>query len=153
MTRTRNGLLLAVILGTILLRVATAAEEHGGLHQTAGGVSVYLGVAPAQTIRGHEPGHPERLMHGGVPKGKHSYHVMVALFDEASGQRIADAKVRARVAEVGLAGQDKALEPMVIAGSASFGNYFTMAAPGPYQIAVSIRRPGAARPVEVQFVH
>lgn len=130
-----------------------AAEEAGGLQKTAGDLTVYLGVMPAQLIQGHEPGHTEKEMHGGVPKGKHRYHVMVAVFEKGSGRRVTDAQVRARVAEVGLAGEDKMLEPMVIAGAMSFGNYFTMAAPRPYDITVTIRRPGTQRPVEVKFVH
>lgn len=144
--------LFALMVGAAFLTQA-AAEEPGGLERTANGLTIYLGVMPAQLLQGHEPGHPEKEMHGGVPRGKHRYHVMVAVFEKESGRRVTDAQVRARVAEVGLAGQDKVLEPMVIAGAMTFGNYFTMAAPRPYDIAISIRRPGTQRPVEVKFVH
>lgn len=144
---------LFAVMGSAALVPQAAAAEPTELQKSVDDLTVYLGVMPAQMIHGHEPGHPERLMHGGVPKGKNHYHVMVAVFEKPSGRRVTEAKVRARVGEVGMAGDNKVLEPMVIAEAMTFGNYFTMAGPRPYEITVSIQRPGAQRPVEVKFVH
>lgn len=54
---------------------------------------------------------------------------MVAIFESASDKRITDAGVVARIAEPGIAPVQKQLQPMVIAGAMSFGNYFPMRGP------------------------
>lgn len=76
---------------------------------------------------------------------------MVALFDDKSGRRIADAEVTARL--TGDRGLDarKPLEPMVIADGMTYGNYFYMPGPGPYRIKLSIRLPSAARAIRATF--
>jgi hypothetical protein len=118
---------------------------------TVDGVSIYLGVLPAAMVEGHPPGHPEAAMHGGVPRGKHRFHLLVGLFDAASGERITGARVEARVAEVGLAGTRRRLEPMVIAGTETYGGYFKLDGEGPFRIALEVRRPGEARVIRAEF--
>jgi len=76
---------------------------------------------------------------------------VVAIFESASGKRITDAGVVARVAEPGLAPVRKQLEPMVIAGAMSFGNYFPMGGPGPYSIKVTFQLPKIKRQLETEF--
>ena len=50
--------------------------------KTAGGVTVYLGVVPAEIVKGLAAGDAtERPMHGGVPKGPREYHFVAAVFD------------------------------------------------------------------------
>ena len=91
-------------------------------------------------------------MHGGVPAGQHQQHVVLALFDNATGKRITGAKVSARVHEINLAGVQKKLAPMLIAGTVSYGNYFSMpAASNPYRIKVRIELPGVSDVIEAQF--
>ena len=82
-------------------------------------------------------------MHGGVPASPDYHHFMVALFDQASGKRIEDAQVEATLGEVGMGGTTKALEPMQMRGTTTFGNYFKMGEKGPYRVHLTIRRPGA----------
>jgi hypothetical protein len=43
------------------------------------------------------------------------------------------------------------LDPMKIAGTVTYGNYFKMPSAGPYRIAVEVRRPGAAHMIEARF--
>lgn len=57
---------------------------------------------PAEIAKGQPSGHPEGAMHGGTPAGAHEYHVVIAIFDAASGTRISDASVRAKVSGLGL---------------------------------------------------
>ncbi|MEO8467200.1 MAG: hypothetical protein ABI640_17865 [Gammaproteobacteria bacterium] len=90
-------------------------------------------------------------MHGGVPRGPHAYHVVAAIFDAATGARIEDAKVESRVVPRLLAAESRTLEPMRIANTVTYGNYFTMGGDDPYRIALSITRPGARGPIEVEF--
>ncbi len=141
---TRLGWLLA---GLLLMVSATAAVD--GYRQVVDGVAVYFGVMPAELVRGHPREHPESEMHGGVPVGEN--HIMVALFEDKTGKRITRAEVTATITGPGNFKAEKKLEPMIIAGAASFGNYFTMPGPGPYRIAVRIRTPGIGHDIEASF--
>jgi uncharacterized protein involved in high-affinity Fe2+ transport len=77
--------------------------------------------------------------------------VTVALFDTTSGQRIEDAMVKARVSTAAGAGAEKTLQPITIANSRSYGNYFVMGGAGPYKVTVHIRRPGSSDAIQAQF--
>jgi hypothetical protein len=141
---TRPGWLLA---GLLLLVSATAAA--GGYQQVADGVAIYFGILPAELVRGHPQEHPEGQMHGGVPVGEN--HIMVALFEDKTGKRITRAEVTATITGPGNFKAEKKLDPMIIAGAATFGNYFTMPGPGPYRIAVRIRTPGIGHDIKTTF--
>src|SRR5688572_30172845 len=83
---------------------AQAQGADAGQYRTVDGVAVYLGLMPAAIVRGHPSGHPERTMHGappahaGPPAATHDYHLVAALFNAATGARISDALVSARIA-------------------------------------------------------
>lgn len=147
---TRLSGLIAVFLAALLV-VLPAAGQDSNRAKIADGLAVYLGVLPAAMIQGHPAGHTEAEMHDEASSGRDAYHVMVAVFDAKSGARIADADVRARVAGVGLVGKEKALEPMTIADTITYGNYFAMPPGDLYRIRVVIRRPGGPTPVEALF--
>ncbi len=138
--------LLAAVLG-FTAGGATAAESS--YRQIVDGVAVYFGILPAELVRGHPPEHAEGQMHGGVPVGEN--HIVVVLFEEKTGKRLAGAEINARI--TGDRGFDvrKKLESMEIAGSVSYGNYFSMPGAGPYHIEVRIRLPGAARELRATF--
>lgn len=54
--------------------------------------------------------------------------------------------------EIGRAGTQKKLEPMPIAGTITYGNYFDMpASNNPYRIKVLIELPGVAGVIETEF--
>ena len=125
----RNLLVFFGLLFAANLAMADDSERH----QRVDGMSVYLGVIPAQLTQEH-PG-----MHGGASDKAHRYHVLVALFDSKSNQRITDARVKATVSPLGLGGRTKALEPMN-EELLSYGNYFTMGKPELYRIRVEIQR-------------
>jgi hypothetical protein len=126
------------------------AQGSGGT-KTVGNVLIYLGLLPAPMIRGHPQEHPEASMHGGVPKGIEEYHIIIALFDAKTGARIENASISALVYEIGLAGEEKKLEPMQIAGTITYGNYFPMVGKGPFRIRVTVRIPGQAQPITTEF--
>ena len=77
-----------------------AAEQTPGL-KSAGGLSVYIGVVPAEMVKGYAPERAENKMHRGAPQGPHDYHVMVAIFDRTTGARVSDATVSAQVSSIG----------------------------------------------------
>jgi hypothetical protein len=123
-----------------------AGDEHA---KVVDGIAIYLGVVPCELIQGQE-----RQMHGGVPKILHCHHVMVALFDDASGKRIENATVTARVREPGVSGVsgvEKPLEPMPIAGAMTYGNFFPISAPGEFLIDLKITRPGSPHVTKTEF--
>lgn len=144
-----TGLLIAVLALAFAPTPAFAADhEHT---KTASGLTVYVGMVPAQIVRGHPGRHPEAQAHGGPPRGEHVYHLIIAVFDAASGARVEDAKVSARVSGLGLAGPHRGLEPMKIADTVTYGNYFNLPGRGRYRIDVDVERsPG---PVSFEFAY
>jgi hypothetical protein len=141
---------ITFIAGLIAM-LALAAAADMPQHRTADGMEFYLGVVPAEIARGHPRTHPEPQMHGGAP-ARGAYHVMVAVFDAASGARVIDLEATARVSGLGLAGPRKALELMVVGDGLTYGNYFALPGRDLYQIVIEARRSGAA-PVRVEFAY
>jgi len=141
------------LIGASILQTAATASDVPESFQVVNGVAIYVGVIPAQVVQGHPREHPEAGMHGGVPAGSHHDHVVVALFDNATGRRIENAEVTASVVELGLAGAQRKLEPMRIADTITYGNYFDMRGGTVYHINVKIRRPGVPGVVEARFTH
>jgi len=115
------------------------------------GIAIYYATIPAEIIRGHPQEHPEATMHGGVPRSPHAYHVMVALFDAQTLQRITDADVTANVAEAGFAGEKKRLEKFTVADAVTFGNYFEMRHNIGYRIKITVKTPGFKDEAHVEF--
>jgi len=138
-------------LVALALAVSIAVPAHAENSQTVDGHTVYLGVVPAELVKGHEPGHPEREMHGGAPARRGRQHVMIAIFETGTGKRVTDARVVARVSEPGLTQIQKKLEPMEISGAMSYGNYFAMGSAGPYNIQLAIELPAAKRKLDTEF--
>jgi len=139
------------LISVLAFAASIAAPAHAETSQTVDGHTVYLGIVPAEFVKGHEPGHPEREMHGSAPTRRSQYHVMVAIFETATGKRVTDARLVARVSEPGLAPMQKKLEPMEISGAMSFGNYFAMGGAGPYSIKLAIELPATKRKLDTEF--
>jgi hypothetical protein len=80
--------------------------------------------------------------------------VLIALFDARTGARITDAVVTARIEDVGrTVSNEKRLELMEIAGSMTFGAFFTMPGRDPYSIHVKIARNGHVSRVTFHYRH
>ncbi len=143
-------LLIAVVCGALpgvgRVRPLYAAEPSDV--QTADGMIVYIGVIPAAIIKGH----PDVMMHGGKPSGVNEFHLTVAVFDAATGQRLSDATVTATVGEVGLAGTTTALEPMHIADTVTYGGFVAMRTMAHYDFRIIVTRP-MREPATFDFVY
>ncbi len=137
------------VAGTGQGTVAANADPN---HRIAGNMDIYLGVTPANRLRGFPGGSPERSMHGGVPGGEDHQHVNITLLDRKSGAPVTGAKVDVRVEQPALPGISKMLEPMGFGGG-SYGNYVMMRPEKGYRIIVRVQSPGAAKPSEVRFEH
>jgi cytochrome c5 len=131
-------------------RAPANAAVTGQDFAVAGDTTVYFGVIPADAIRGHPKEYPPNI-YGVPPSAPAQYYVTIAVFDSATGERIEDATVRARVTIAGASGPEKALRPIAIAGARSYGDYFAMGGTGPYKVAVSVKRPGAVDTAQAQF--
>ena len=145
------GLALSVILG-----VACSNEKNLPRNeQTVTGVTMDLGVLPAELVEGHPTaqGSPG-AMHGGTQAYVGSHHIVVALFDAKTGARITDAKISAAVSHRASDHEpDKTLEPMQINGTTTYGGFFAMPDQGLWRIHLRIERPAGAPPIEANFAY
>jgi hypothetical protein len=146
-------LLTAIAAAIVGFATGPAAADEGDDFKVVDGLAVYLGVLPAAMIRGHPGTHSESAMHGG-PGTPGDDHLVVAIFDASSGERVGDAEVTAAVEALGHVGrQRQALEPMLIAGTVTYGGFITPPDRDRYTIAIEIRQPGQAGPLRVEFTH
>lgn len=152
MARCNIGTVAAALLLLVLFTGSALAAATGQVARV-NGIDVFYGVIPAEILRGHPADHAERKMHGGVPRGSGQHHLIVSLFDIKTGQRVDSAQVSARIGEPGLTPQEKNLEPMQFAGTATYGNFFAMTRPGPYRIEVDVRRHGDSKPAQAVFTY
>ena len=115
-----------------------------GYQTTVDGVVIYLGVIPSDIIaKDYGKGTPEYGMHGGPPADVHFHHLIVALYDAKTDDRIADAEVTATVQPVGMSGTTKKLAPFMVGNAMTYCNYFGLPSYGRYRIDLDIQRPGA----------
>lgn len=140
----------STLLVALLQASATAAEDYV---RTAGGLTVYFGIVPTPMIKGHPSSHREATMHGGPRMGPHQFHILVAVFDAETGKRVEDANVAATVTGVGLAATTKVLEPMRIADTTTYGNYYDLSGSRQFRIAVEVKRPSEKKPVTLEFAY
>lgn len=151
----RRGLLAALpsfVFAAAAPRRAAALDPDGAFRQV-GDLVVYLAVVPAAILRGHPPEHTGRGLHGGAPEGRYVHHLLVALFDAATGARITVAGVTAVVHGLRHTPEDRiGLEPMTVGGAQAYGGFATLPARDYYRIEVEVLRPGGA-PVRAVFPH
>lgn len=136
-----------MVMSMVMLSPIAAAADTPQNFQVVDGVAIYLGVMPAQLVQGHT------AMHGGVSAARYRDHLVVALFDNATGRRIEDAQATAAAMAPGLSSQWKALESMRVAEAVTYGNYFDMPREGAYHIQLRIRRPGQPQLIKATFTH
>lgn len=138
------------ILGAVFSGVVQAQVEPNSI--TANGLVVYYGIVPGAIVRRHPADHSERKMHGGPSGSVDSEHLVVAVFEQTSGQRIENAELSAFVIR-GAHRTQRTLEPMRINDATTYGAFFDMPSPGDYRIDLSIRVSGRALPVHARFEH
>lgn len=130
--RATTGLVL--LLATML----HSAMAQGRLERS--GTTLYWGLVPAAIVATE---HDLADLHGGLPRlDGQVYHLVVALYNSATGSRIEDAVVRAQLGEAGIVhGPVKYLVPMKVNDQASYGQFFGVATGGPYRIRFWVRPP------------
>jgi cytochrome c5 len=132
---------------------AKAPARSGTQFRTVGDLEIHLGLVPAATLRRALEGTPERTMHGGVPTGSGYFHLNVTLLDAASKAPVQGAKVQARIEQAGMSGETKALEPVTLGGTPSYGAYFRLLPRTQYVVTVRAQKPDAPQALEARFQH
>ena len=122
--------------------------------RTVDSTIIYLGIVPAALTRNHPGDVKGTLMHGGAPANSvHNVHVMVAVFDRATGTRITKAAVRARF--LGERGRKWSvqLKPMTVNGALTYGGYTNLGTTEEPSVFIDILRqfPGKPRTVTARF--
>lgn len=140
----RKSLLLIVCL-TLWSTGSLSADDR--YSQSADGMTAYIGILPAEMIREHRVIHQG---HEGITTREQ--HLIVTVVDEESGQRIEDAEVAARIRHEGHAGTYRSLEPMSIADTITYGNFFSFPEEGGYHLQLRIKRSGEPA-TEMEFHH
>jgi cytochrome c5 len=131
---------------------AAAPMKQDPNRQIIDGMEVMFGAVSADALRKQHPNADyEKSMHGGIPSGSSYYHLNISLFDAETRSVIRNAHVEVRIADPVMGDQVKTLEPMVMNDTVSYGNYFRLPGSNPYTIAVLIRKPGDATPVQTRF--
>lgn len=135
-----------VLLGSLAL-AAACGNAFGQSQLDRDGVTIYWGLVPAAVVSDK---HALDQLHGGGPKGGGQvHHLVVALFDSASGSRIESAVVRAQLSEIGVVdAPPKYLLPMPIDGRMSFGQLFSVAKDGPYRFRIFVKLADRGREIE-----
>ncbi|MEE8454630.1 MAG: hypothetical protein V3R90_07730 [Limibaculum sp.] len=146
--RAAFGLALAAV---VMLFVGTALADHSSGYKVADGLTIYYAVIPAEMLRAYPKGSPEATAHESIPRGKNAHHLLVALFEGKSMERITDAQVTARVRETGLGWTKRRLEPATIADALTYCNFFTFDNYAIYTVVIEVRRPGSSAVVTTEF--
>ena len=115
---------------------------------TSEGVSAYLGVVPSAVVRAE---HLDRILHPSMAAG--DTHIVVALYDAASGTRIDNAAVEAVIqGERHRAQRTIRLEPMRIDSTVTFGGFVSLARNDRYHVDVLVRLPDDDREIRLEFL-
>lgn len=124
--------------------LALAAPAGAGVVngvRTVDGLTVYLGVVPAAVTRAHPQGHAERTMHGGIARsGIHDVHLLVAVFSKATGERLRNVTVTARIHGTNRNRWTVPLKPMTVNGELTYGGYTSIGLEDDVMISVDIKR-------------
>ncbi len=140
-------ILLAVFLsGFITINPSFAIDKNTNQHKTIDGISIFLGILPAEIIEGTRISD----MHGGLPVGEYRYHVTIALFND-SGNRLSNANISVQLTTSDSKSESKILEKMKFNNKLVYGNYFTLNESGPYRIKVIIKHPNYPKQIETEF--
>lgn len=138
-THSATALLRAwLILAACLLPWSVPAQER----VEKGGVVLYWGLVPSAVVSQQ---HSREDLHGGRPPGGGKVnHLVVALFDAKTGNRISDAVVRAQLTEAGVVdAPPRYLVPMRVNDLPSYGQMFGMVYAGPYHFRILVKLTGA----------
>lgn len=148
--------LMVMVVGLLTLASSGAYADQLNRSVTKSDLTVHFGIVPAEKARSVDRGTSEPVEPASAP-GLSSYHLVVALFDKATGERISDATMNATVTGPGPKSrsrtQVKPLQEVKANGMVTYGNYFDMPWRGRYRIDLSITRKDSSRPTNVRLTY
>ena len=140
--RTSSKLLCALLVLASAWPAVARAEPTSADELRSERYVVYVGVLPAALTRGTLSAHPAPSdSHGraaGAPVETH--HVVVAVFDAASGTRVDDATVEARHVPASGIATTKPLDTMRLGDTVSYGALFVVPEGRDHRFELTIRR-------------
>ena len=142
---------VGIALGIVAFGLSATTIEPTELSQSVSGRTVRLQVLEAES-NGSDPMHElERQLHRGEKPGGKTYHVLVAIYDEATQRRSADVESVTVTVDDGDGRTTARLDPMAADGEVGYGNYFDFGAQGPYRISVAVLLHGRSLPLNSEF--
>lgn len=132
-----NGLAWIAIFFFMIASIVAAEEIRQS--QVVGDIEIVLSVP-------HAVDSPESRTESQI-----QHHLVIWLFKKGTSKTIDGAHVTAKVVEVGLAGSEKILKPVMVDGKSAYSGVFVMPGRVNYRITVQIRRPGESRVIETVF--
>jgi hypothetical protein len=135
--------LLVITAAAAFLALPAAAQQM----KTVNGLVINIGIADAIQVEHVDAQH-------GVHTGGHGsgvQHIVVAIADQKSGARIADATVTIEVRDPKGVRQKKPAMAMVTAGFPDYSEVFDFGWSGKYVVRVVIQPKNGARPIEATF--
>lgn len=135
---------LSLLLCCLALAGPAAAQGVPEQRVVVDNTEVYYGVVPAEIVRAQQGREGKGLgIVDRLRKRRHQKHVVVALFDTQSGERIVDARVAATVTPLGMGARREQLKPIRLGEVTSYGAFFEFP-PGsaPYKIELQVTRAG-----------
>ena len=144
-----SSILLACF--ALAAKATIAADINSSQSIRLDGMVLYYGIVPAKILRDHPPEHEERTMHADASREKETHYLVISIIEEKTGKRITDAVVTASIGEFGMSAQNRKLDVMSFGNAVTYGNFFAMPKPGPYEIVVSVRRPRDSKAATARF--
>lgn len=147
----RRAAALAAVAVTSLLSACVDSSHQPTSVESRDGMSAYLGVVPVAVVLAHAPEHPERSMH--ASPSANDAHLVVAIYDDATGARIEDATIKATIrGERHGAGRHLRLEAMRIEDSVTYGGFVSLPVNDRYHVDLSIQRGAHGRETQMRFL-
>lgn len=148
------GFAVLVLAGFLLGAGLPAGAQESSQSVTSQGLTVYFGFVPSAVAQNPARSGGETGRHG-ASTGDDSYHLIVAIFDTATGERIANATVTASVHlhQPARGAPAKSLDPMKIGDTITYGNFFELPRSGVYRIRLSVTRAETANPIVIDLTY
>lgn len=151
-----TNFLMAMAVGLLTLTPGITYADQLDRSVTKSGLIVHFGIVPAEKAQSVERGASDPVELASAPGLSH-YHLVVALFDKVTGERISDATVNATVTGPGPTSRShrevKPLQELTVNNTVTYGNYFDMPWRGRYRIDLSITRGDTAKPTHIRLTY
>jgi hypothetical protein len=151
-TMTSSSIRWKSLAAAVALALAPTPSSAGVVDgvKTVDDVTIYLGVVPAAIVRGHKA-ELDAAVRSGLPRSSaHNVHIVVAVFNKASGARLENIQVRARIQEVSAPhgrrprSRTLPLQPMRVNGVLTFGAFTNLGSGQDATFMIDVIRPSRA---------